>query len=71
MRRKLKKRKIDEQLLDSIVTTKQEWQQIQLIVEKSIDPTDKVIYRQKLAQAKYLFLLREAKKRNISAIRFN
>lgn len=71
MRRKLKKRKIDEQLLDAIVTTKQEWQQIQLIVEKSIDPTDKVIYRQKLAQAKYLFLLREAKKRNISAIRFN
>lgn len=70
MRRKSRKKEIDEQLLDAIVVMKQEWQDIQSIVEKSIEPTDEVIYKQLLAQAKYLFLLREARKRKLSAIRF-
>lgn len=70
MRRKTKKREIDEQLLDAIIAMKQEWEQIQLIVEKSIEPTEEVIYKKRLAQAKYLFLLRQARYRKLSAIRF-
>lgn len=71
MRRKKRKKIIDKQLLDTIFTMKQEWQQIQLIVQESIEPTEKMLYKQSLAQAKYLFLLREARYRKISAIRFN
>lgn len=71
MRGKLRKSAVDEQLLDAIVATKIEWQKIQSIVEKSIDPTEEIIYKQSLAQAKYLFLLRQARYRGLSAIRFN
>ncbi|MFB4168722.1 YaaL family protein [Virgibacillus sp. JSM 102003] len=65
------KRSIDEQLLDSIFTIEREWKQIQSIVEKSIDPTEAGFFRQNISEAKYLFLLREARRRKISAIRYN
>ncbi|WP_164670595.1 YaaL family protein [Virgibacillus doumboii] len=71
MARKIKKREVDEQLLDAIFTLEREWKQIQSIVEKSIEPTADGMYRQSLAQAKYLYLLREARRRKISAIRYN
>ncbi len=65
------KRSVDEQLLDSIFTIEREWKQIQSIVEKSIEPTEDGYFRQNISQAKYLFLLREARRRKISAIRYN
>ncbi|RYG72718.1 DUF2508 family protein [Lentibacillus lipolyticus] len=71
MNKKKKKRQADEQLLDAIVALEHEWKQIQAIVEKSIEPTEEIFYRQHLAMENYLFLLREAKRRKISAIRFN
>ncbi|MFD2761377.1 YaaL family protein [Lentibacillus juripiscarius] len=71
MRRKKKKRGADEQLLDAIVALENEWKQIQAIVEKSIEPTEDIFYRQNIARENYLFLLREAKRRKISAIRYN
>ncbi len=70
MRRKKIKKEIDEQLLDVLIAMNQEWKQLQYLVENSIEPTDEVIYKEMLAKAKYLFLLREAKERNITAIRF-
>ncbi|GGB50916.1 DUF2508 family protein [Virgibacillus dakarensis] len=71
MSKKIKKKDIDEQLLDSIFTLEREWKQIRSLVERSIEPMDTSIYRENLAQAKYLFLLREARHRKISAIRYN
>lgn len=73
MARKSKKlkRSVDEQLLDSIFTIEREWKQIQSIVEKSIEPTEDGYFKQNISQAKYLFLLREARRRKISAIRYN
>lgn len=71
MRRKAIKRKIDEQLLEAIISMKQEWQQIGLIIEKSIEPTEEIMFNESLAKAKYLFLLREARYRELTAIRFN
>lgn len=65
------KRSVDEQLLDSIFTIEREWKQIQSIVEKSIEPTEGGYFKQNISQAKYLFLLREARRRKISAIRYN
>lgn len=71
MRRKTKKRILDEHLLNTIIKLKDEWQQIQSIVEKSIEPADASLYQQSIARAKYLFLLREARHRNLSAKRYN
>ncbi len=71
MRKKIKKRELDEHLLNTIIKLKDEWQQIQSIVEKSIEPADSSLYQQSLARAKYLFLLREARHRNLSAKRYN
>ena len=69
MKKRLKKRELDEHLLNTINKLRDEWQQIQSIVEKSIDPADSSLYQQSLARAKYLFLLREARHRNLSAKR--
>jgi hypothetical protein len=69
MRKKVKKRELDEHLLNTIMKLKNEWQQIQSIVERSIEPMDSSLYQQNLAQAKYLFLLREARHRNLNARR--
>ncbi|QKY70867.1 YaaL family protein [Lentibacillus sp. CBA3610] len=71
MGRKKRKREVDEQLLDALFTVEHEWKQIQSIVDKSIEPTEDGFYKENLARAKYLFLLREARRRKISAIRYN
>ncbi|TRM11088.1 DUF2508 family protein [Lentibacillus cibarius] len=71
MNRKKKKREVDEQLLDAIVEMESSWKQIQEIIEKSIEPTEEIFYIQNLTRENYLFLLREAKWRKISAIRYN
>ncbi|WP_106495635.1 YaaL family protein [Lentibacillus sp. Marseille-P4043] len=71
MSKKVKRKDIDEQLLDSIFTLEHEWKQIRSLVEKSIEPLESSICKQKLAEAKYLFLLREARHRKVSAIRYN
>ncbi|MBP1950432.1 YaaL family protein [Virgibacillus litoralis] len=73
MARKSKKMKrtVDEELLDSIFTLEREWKQIKSIVEKSIEPTADGYYRENISQVKYMFLLREARRRKISAIRYN
>ncbi|HLR61170.1 MAG TPA: YaaL family protein [Lentibacillus sp.] len=71
MGKKRRKWEVDEQLLDSLFTLEHEWKEIQSIVKKSIEPTDDGYYKECLAQAKYLFLWREARYRKISAIRYN
>lgn len=67
--RKKKRRKIAEQeLLDTIFALEREWKQIQQIVEKSIEPSENSLNHLRLAQAKYMFLLREARHKNLSAM---
>ncbi|MED3826086.1 YaaL family protein, partial [Priestia flexa] len=43
-----------------------EWMDKKQLIEKSVEPSEKVIFDLKIAEAKYLFLLREAKKRKAS-----
>lgn len=69
MGKKIKKKDVDNDLLDAIFLVEQEWKQIQSIVGKSIEPTQSGVQQEALAQAKYLFLLREARHRKINAIR--
>lgn len=71
MGKKYKKKHVDEELLDTIFILERDWKSIESIVQQSIEPTLTAIYKEKFAQAKYLFLLREARHRKISAIRYD
>lgn len=70
MRKNVKKKEIDQQLLNAIFFSEREWKQLQSIVKSSIEPSDNLLYEQGLSQAKYMFLLREARHRKVSAIRY-
>lgn len=71
MGKKLKRKHVNEELLDTIFILERDWKNIEQIIEKSIEPPPTAIYKKKFAQAKYLFLLREARHRKISAIRYD
>jgi hypothetical protein len=55
----------DEKLINGLNKYKLDWQQQKQMLEKSFDPSEEVICESKLAEAKYFFLLKEAKYRNI------
>lgn len=69
MGKKIKKKDIDHELLDAIILAEREWKQLQSIVERSIEPAQSGTHQVAIARAKYLFLLREARKRKLSAMR--
>ncbi|WP_413304862.1 YaaL family protein [Bacillus sp. 1P10SD] len=69
-RRKGRLRKeYDEKLLIQLNRLKEHWQQEKQLLEKSFDPSEEVICQTKIAEAKYIFLLREAKQRNVTLLR--
>jgi hypothetical protein len=59
----------DQQLLKSLDELKSLWMHQKDIVERSVEPSEEVLYKLKLAEAKYFFLLKEAKKRNVTTNR--
>lgn len=59
----------DEKLINCLNEYKHDWQQQKQLLEKSFDPSEAVICETKLAEAKYFFLLKEAKYRNIRIYR--
>ncbi|MFL6560879.1 MAG: YaaL family protein [Bacillus sp. (in: firmicutes)] len=68
--RKVRLRKeYNEKLLMQMNRFKVHWQQEKLLLEKSFDPSDEVICQTKIAEAKYIFLLREAKQRNVTLMK--
>lgn len=67
MARKLKKKDVDAELLNSIFAVEREWKQLRDLGMKSIDRTLESIAAEQVAQAKYLYLLREARLRNVNA----
>ncbi|SDK23946.1 YaaL family protein [Sediminibacillus albus] len=67
--KKIKKSHIDEQLLDDIFTLKEDWMSIKSIIERSVEPSERGIYELAVAEAKYFYLLREARQRKVSALR--
>lgn len=70
MKRKRLQRETDRSLLDSIFVLESEWKQIQSIIDNSIEPMDESRYRLQLSQAKYMYLLKEAKRRNINYLQY-
>ncbi|WP_160726178.1 YaaL family protein [Bacillus sp. USDA818B3_A] len=69
-RRKGRLRKeYDEKLLAQLNRYKIHWQQEKQLLERSFDPSEEVICQTKIAEAKYIFLLREAKQRNVTVFK--
>lgn len=56
----------DEKLINCLNEYKNDWHQQKMLLEKSFDPSEEVICQTKLAEAKYFFLFKEAKCRNIT-----
>ncbi|WP_226038333.1 YaaL family protein [Aquibacillus saliphilus] len=65
----MKQKVIDRQLLDDIFKLKTEWKNLKSILDRSIEPSEIGMYDLSVAEAKYFFLLREARQRKISALR--
>ena len=55
----------DERLLVQLESLKENWMIQKNIIEKSVEPSDEVLFELKLAESKYFFLLREAKTRGV------
>lgn len=60
------RKEYDEKLLAKLEEYKRDWQQQKLLLEKSFEPSDEVICQTKIAEVKYIFMLKEAKQRHIS-----
>jgi len=62
-------KEFDEKLIEQLIDLKEKWDRQSALKEKSFDPFFEVELQTKLARAKYLFLLSEAKKRNVSVLK--
>jgi Protein of unknown function (DUF2508) len=65
-RKGLLRKEYDEKLLNQLQRYKDYWQREKLLLERSLDPSEEVICQTKIAEAKYILLLREAKERKVS-----
>ncbi|SFK08157.1 MULTISPECIES: YaaL family protein [unclassified Bacillus (in: firmicutes)] len=63
-KKKLRK-EYDEKLIGLLEQVKTEWIRQKRIVEQSIEPSEDVLCYLKLAEAKYFYLLKEAKRRPV------
>lgn len=69
MRKKKLIKQYDQQVLDAYFLLEQEWKTLRSIVDESLDPLRDTEYQLKLAQAKYMYMLKEIKSRNITFMR--
>lgn len=67
-----KKGRLRKDMNDSLTTLmdrlKNEWLKQKRVVESSIEPSPEVLHQLKLSEAKYFFLLREARYKNINYV---
>ncbi|MBL3650100.1 YaaL family protein [Bacillus vallismortis] len=70
LRKKTLRREFDEKLIEQLFKQKEEWNRQKKLVEKSLEPSAEVLYELKVAEAKYFFYLREAKRRNLKISRW-
>ncbi|PLR65515.1 MULTISPECIES: YaaL family protein [Bacillaceae] len=63
------RKEYDHLLIEDLIHMKDEWGRQKQLVDKSVEPSPEILYELKVAQSKYFFLLREAKKRNITIAR--
>jgi hypothetical protein len=63
------RKEYDEKFLTKLNECNVDWQQQKSLLEKSFDPSEEVICQTKIAEVKYIFLLKEAKQRNITLMK--
>ena len=56
----------DRRLINMMEELKEQLANFQSIVKNSVDPSEEVFQRLKVTEAKYLFLLKEARERKIN-----
>ncbi|WP_409303595.1 YaaL family protein [Peribacillus sp. SCS-155] len=59
----------DEKLLQQLDMLKSSWLNQKSLLEKSMDPSDDAIVQTKIAEIKYFYLFKEAKKRQVKVKR--
>ncbi|KEK21790.1 YaaL family protein [Bacillus gaemokensis] len=59
------RKEYDDKLITSLEKVKNEWLRLKRMVEQSVEPSQDVLCSLKLAEAKYFFLLKEAKRRPV------
>ncbi|MCZ0702188.1 hypothetical protein J2T56_000778 [Natronobacillus azotifigens] len=67
LRKKKKQKELEQILLDDIFRLQKEWMKLKGIIERSVEPSDVGRYDLMVAEAKYFYLLREARYRNLNA----
>jgi len=55
----------NQELFSQLELAKKEWMRQKNLIEKSVEPSDDVLNELKVAETKYFFLLREAKRRKV------
>ncbi|MBB5326338.1 hypothetical protein HNQ34_003489 [Anoxybacillus tepidamans] len=60
------KKQFDQQLVEQLEAMRNEWMKQKDLIEKSIEPSEEVLIDVKITEAKYFFLIREAKRRRIT-----
>ena len=65
LRKKKLRKEFDNKLVEQLIHQKEEWNRQKRLIENSLEPSPEVLYELKVAEAKYFFYLREAKKRNL------
>ncbi|MDM5237088.1 YaaL family protein [Bacillus cereus] len=59
------RKEYDDQLIVLLEKVKNEWLRQKKMVEQSVEPSQDVLCSLKIAEAKYFFLLKEAKRRPV------
>jgi hypothetical protein len=60
------KKQFNHKLIQELEAMRNEWMEQKNLVEKSVEPSEEVLIDLKITEAKYFFLIREAKRRRIS-----
>ncbi|MCZ0756992.1 YaaL family protein [Anoxybacillus sp. J5B_2022] len=60
------KRQFDQRLVEQLEAMRNEWMKQKDLIEKSIEPSEDVLMDAKITEAKYFFLIREAKRRRVT-----
>ncbi|PLT27680.1 YaaL family protein [Peribacillus deserti] len=59
------RKEYDQRLIDQLEELKRTWLNQKALLEKSVDPSHDIICSTKIAEAKYFYLFKEAKKRQV------
>ena len=65
LRRKSIRKEFDEKLIQQLETLKRNWFNQKSLLERSVDPSEEAIISSKIAEVKYFYLFKEAKRRKV------